>query len=766
MCGFLQRGMLAVTGTAAGQRADVKPQPTGAFAVGYLCAILVTRLFDVLGSGDAGQVPFTVALFALPVLYAVPGTRRVLARYRWQVLAVQAVLTWVPFAVFGGRWQEGIGGLLAGLVLLTVPGAVSWLLAGGLLTAEVLVRVTLTGLPAAPAWLGVVYVAGYYLGDALGLFGLVRLGQIVEEVQQARGQAAFLAVAGERLQAARSLQAAVGERIAGVAAKAAAARRSLPRDPAQARALVTAAGVTARDAVAQAREVTAVPGRARQDVAVPPTPGVIISARLAWAVLLGILVLDFAVENASYIVAFSGDGGRLAAVAISDIVLVVLLQLFHSWSARDGGRPRAWPLTLGLQAALVYAFLLPFVWAYIGGLGGFLAGSVLLLVPGRRRWAGYAAVVASWSVLYCWLPLRGSGITRSQRVPETFLYAAVAAAIGLLVYGLSRLAGAARQLEELRGELARTAVARERLRAARDIHDLLGLGLSAIALKSDLITRLIGRDNPRAATEIGEMERACAAAQAEIRRVTDGVQRLWLADELATAGQVLADAGIKVTTVTGEEPLPERADTALAAVLREAVTNILRHSAATHCKIEITDHQGMLRLQVSNDGTGGGPWTSTMTSPPAACGHAAMPSAGNGGSGLANLTVRLQAAGGRLTTRNASPTFDLIAEIPSAQLPAVPAPRLHRAPTRHASRQLVIRHSGGATCHAVRPLDQHAKTLNDIKVTANIPIRAGSRRRSAGVRIPAKEGCAVPVSVTLRLRSSHRGLRVVAVRDL
>src|ERR1019366_4581429 len=206
------------------------PRSGGAFAVGYLCFLLVDRVSDVLTYGAASQVPFTVALFVLPVLYAVPGTRRVLARYRWQVLA--------------------------GQVLLTVRGRVSWLLSGGLLTAEVVVRVTLTGLPIAPAWEAIVYVTTYYLIDALGFFGLVRLGQVVGDVQEARGQAADLAVAGERLQAARSLQSAIGDRIARVAAKAAAARRSLPGGQAQALALIAAAGVTARAAVAQAPAAT------------------------------------------------------------------------------------------------------------------------------------------------------------------------------------------------------------------------------------------------------------------------------------------------------------------------------------------------------------------------------------------------------------------------------------------------------------------------------------------------------------------------------
>ena len=81
-------------------------------AVAVLCLILVSRVADVVAVGRAGQVPFTVALFVLPLLYAVRPRR--LARYRWPVLAVQAVLTWVPFAVFGGQWQLASAGCWPG----------------------------------------------------------------------------------------------------------------------------------------------------------------------------------------------------------------------------------------------------------------------------------------------------------------------------------------------------------------------------------------------------------------------------------------------------------------------------------------------------------------------------------------------------------------------------------------------------------------------------------------------------------------------------
>jgi two-component system sensor histidine kinase DesK len=658
--------MARADAAATGIAGDATRRAT-AIAAAVLCLCLVVKMAWAVATGGVGQLPFVVALFVLPLLYAFPGPRRFLAcecnlagvcrpaRYRWQVLAVQAVLTWVPFAIYGGRWVVGIGGLLAGLVLLTVPGRVSWLLAGLLLAADLLVRATVVGLPfafapaPAPAWYGAVWAVVTFVDDALFFFGMVRLAQIVGEVQDARGLAAELAVGRERLQAAEALQSALGERLAAVGSRVVAAFQAIPASPARAREQVTAAGVAARDAVAQARAVTA-------DRRSPPAPepaaesatGAVISARLAWAVLV-IVLLAYATQTLNNNV-IDHDGPRLGVLVAVGVVASVALQLRHSWSARQGGRPRAWPLTLAAQAALAYAFFLPSLAAEME-VAVFLAGSVLLLVPGWRRWAGYAAVIVSSTALYATVPVRG--ITASDRGAVFMLnWGAEYALVGLLVYGLSRLAGLARQLEQLRGELTRMAVVRERLRVARDVHDLLGLGLSAIALKADLIAALIGRDDSRAAAEIEEMSRICAAASADIRLVTGDGQRLSLAAELSAARQILASAGIEVSASTPGEPLPGAANTVLAPVLREAVTNVLRHAAATACTIEVTARDGAVRLRVSNDGVPKRPAAGL----PGEEDHA--------GRGLANLHDRVRAAGGQLISRGAGGWFDLSAEIP------------------------------------------------------------------------------------------------------
>lgn len=641
--------------------ATVRP---AAIAVAVLSLVLIAQVASAAASpGEPAQIPFVIALFILPLLYAVPGTRRLLGRHRWRLLAVQGVLTYVPFAVFGGHWEQGASGLLAGLVLLTLPGRLSWPVAGVLLVADVALRAGLDGLPWTPAWSAVLWVVIVFTDDCLVFFGLVRLADLVSELQTARARFAELAVTRERLQATEDLQAAVGERLSAIATLTAAARQALPHDPARARAQIAAAGGTARDAVERARAVTAdhhrSPGPDPKPVLAAPPAGAVIAPRLAWAILV-VQLCGFALQTLN--IAYLSHLAPGAAVAvITSTAAGVGLQLHHSRRRPGGSRPRAWPLTLAIQVLLAYV---PFILRpvhFVGGLAGFAAGSILLLVPGRWRWAGYSAVVATWTALYAVVPQ--TGVTPHPGFFDILYITAVTAGVGLLVYGLSWLGATARQLAALRGELARMAVLSERLRVARDVHDLLGLGLSAIALKADLTGRLIGRDDARAAAELTEIGRICARARADIRLVTAGSRHLPLAAELDAAREILTCAGVTVTADLGDRRLPTAADAVLVPVLREAVTNVLRHSAATTCTITATTAGHALGLHISNDGVPG----------QAADGQNGQPAAGNGtGCGLANLTARLRAAGGQLTISQADGQFHLNAQIP---LPAPAAPR-------------------------------------------------------------------------------------------
>jgi len=169
--------------------------------------------------------------------------------------------------------------------------------------------------------------------------------------------------------------------------------------------------------------------------------------------------------------------------------------------------------------------------------------------------------------------------------------------------GFVRLSDALRELHVAREELARQAVTEERLRMARDLHDLLGHTLSLITLKSELAGRLIER-NPLAATqEIREVE--CVARQGlrEMREAVAGYRQLNLRSELDGAHQILEAAGIACTIEYADRTLPAAIDTALAWAVREGVTNVIRHSRAGFCLIRISSTADYARAEVSNDGS-------------------------------------------------------------------------------------------------------------------------------------------------------------------
>jgi two-component system sensor histidine kinase DesK len=207
-----------------------------------------------------------------------------------------------------------------------------------------------------------------------------------------------------------------------------------------------------------------------------------------------------------------------------------------------------------------------------------------------------------------------------------------------------------REMERTRGVQSRLAVAEERLRFSRDLHDVMGRNLSAIAVKSQLAGELVRRGRPEAADEVADVRRLAEDSLREVREVVRGHRSTDLAGELAGARSVLRAAGV-ACTVHGEDAgaaLPRAAQTAFAWVVREAVTNVLRHSRATSCTITLHVSRGKAELEVGNDGV--------LDEVPT--------SDGRPGSGLTGLGERLAALGGFLETRPDGSRFVLTASLP------------------------------------------------------------------------------------------------------
>ncbi|MEW5357278.1 sensor histidine kinase [Streptomyces sp. 16-176A] len=225
----------------------------------------------------------------------------------------------------------------------------------------------------------------------------------------------------------------------------------------------------------------------------------------------------------------------------------------------------------------------------------------------------------------------------------TFLSTAVTAAI------LS-LSEAVRELRAAREELARRAVEEERLRFSRDLHDLLGHTLSVIVVKSEAARRLAPRSMDAALSQITDIESVGRQALTEIREAVTGYREGSLSTELDRARSALTAAGIEPVVRRSGPPLTPQSEALLGWVVREAVTNAVRHSGAARCEITVAGAAERVRLTVSDDGRG-------------AAAVAATP--GVGGTGLKGLTERLATAGGSLTAGpSARGGFTVTAELP------------------------------------------------------------------------------------------------------
>ncbi|WP_330458669.1 histidine kinase [Streptomyces sp. NBC_00820] len=212
------------------------------------------------------------------------------------------------------------------------------------------------------------------------------------------------------------------------------------------------------------------------------------------------------------------------------------------------------------------------------------------------------------------------------------------------------------EAERAREVEARLAIAEERLRFGRDLHDVLGRNLSVISLKAELAVQLARRGRPEAVEQMIEVQRIAQESQREVRDVVRGYREADLGVELAGARGVLTAAGIdcevgaETEGLSGEglsgEGLPAEVRSALGWVVREATTNVLRHGDARRCAVGLLVREGRVVLTVENDGAG-------------------APGDSGGGSGLAGLRERLAAVDGTLRAGRAGEDgFRLVAEVP------------------------------------------------------------------------------------------------------
>jgi len=319
-----------------------------------------------------------------------------------------------------------------------------------------------------------------------------------------------------------------------------------------------------------------------------------------------------------------------------------------SQGARAGARSRLSVLLFVALSTLVFVlslmYDLSFLWLFIGVSA--LAG---VLLPMRSAFA--AIVLLTLLPLFITVGMHG-GITG---VDWWWLIALMllVRGLGLDMIGVARMGSAIRELHAARQTLAWMKVEEERLRLARDLHDLLGQTLSVMTLKSELARSLVACDPTRCAQELAEIEQLSRKTLREVRKTVAGYRQPTLTNELDGARQLLEAAGIAYSIEQHTGELPPALDAVLGWTLREGVTNVIRHSRARHCLLRLEEKQGMMEIEVLNDGVR------------AVDASAKRASQGNG---LPGLRERVNALGGTLEaaslTMSGKPSFRLRVELP------------------------------------------------------------------------------------------------------
>lgn len=318
---------------------------------------------------------------------------------------------------------------------------------------------------------------------------------------------------------------------------------------------------------------------------------------------------------------FLGDDPRSVRLALVVGGLVVFVAIYLRVMLAPRGRRdtvaslaamAALGLALGIDDSAEWATM----FVYVSAAAGFRLPS-----PDAERCIG-AATLATAALSF----------GNAYPVGDSVSYVIYALAIGALLRGYAQLVGLNRELHAARDEIARLAVGEERLRFARDLHDLLGHSLSVIALKSELARRVVAADPIRAEREVRDIEHVSREALVEVREAVSGYRRMTLAAELRGAEAAFDAAGIAAEVARPAVSFPPEVETVLAWAVREGTTNVIRHSRARHCSIRVHARLTDAGVEIVDDGVSDGDGDGSDT----------------GGTGLIGLEERVRRRDGRL----------------------------------------------------------------------------------------------------------------------
>ncbi|WP_166645804.1 sensor histidine kinase [Curtobacterium flaccumfaciens] len=344
------------------------------------------------------------------------------------------------------------------------------------------------------------------------------------------------------------------------------------------------------------------------------------------------------------VIAVWTDGRSLRAHVVSSIALAVVYAAYLfapelMWRRSLRGRVvvLAGVALLAGLLLLVVGPLAVWTWLLVAALSGFVA---------ERFWV--AGVVVLGIVGAQFLVAASTGWDTA--VNSGILFAPViTVSVGASMLFFGRQREAEQRLGFAQDEITRLAVVEERARFSRDLHDVLGHSLTVVAMKSELAARLVDVDPARAKAEMQDVERLSRDALQGLRRAVSGYREADLDAELVSARSALSAAGIDAVLPADGSAAGDEVRSLFAWVLREGVTNVIRHAAASRVRVTLT----RTRLTIEDDGTGS--TAATGAAATAATGARAGAGAGGafdvtGGNGLRGLRERADAVGATLTT--------------------------------------------------------------------------------------------------------------------
>jgi signal transduction histidine kinase len=573
----------SAAGTRRSDGADGSRDDTGDLRLGLVQGMLWTALGLImlirLLSAWQEELPWpavAAAVLPYPPLAGILLGPRTL-RVRSVLLVALGVLYAAPFLIVGTHW-DWLPWPLAVAALCAFRGRVGWPLFGLILVVT----------DAAGLWsgddaltaLGRTYKTA---NDGLIIFGLYALAAMVAQLHATRGELARWQLLRERRRLHGELLSVVGTQLHVLEQQL---TQAVDAEPEAARDRLGVAVDTAREALAGIRQAAAAH---RSRPAAPLAP--IESPRVAHLALAAVYLCESLIVVVDALSDYHRPWTMMLVVPLICAAAAVLLLMRPS---------RRQTILLGLLLGPTAIPLGYLVWelAFLSLLWPFLLSLVLTRIRRPLSWTIFGVAVALYVAVFFYPPpvpnLAGMAADLTSMIILTWVS-----------YSLIRLSELVTVLHQARRDLAREALVRERTRVARDLHDVLSFSLSAVALRGELCQRLLESDPARAREQLATLPELAAHALAELESVARRPAVLRTDEEVAAARAVLETAGVRPSLAVHVDPMPASVDAAVAAVLREAVTNVVRHSEARTCTIEITSAGGLVRLRVVNDGVPG-----------------------------------------------------------------------------------------------------------------------------------------------------------------